>query len=102
MKIVMVSIHVRADRVDEFRAATLENAQNSLKEPGVARFDFIQEVDDTTRFLLIEVYRSEEAIARHKQTAHYNRWREAVEPLLAEPRTRVVYENIYPDDSGWS
>ena len=101
MNIVVVSIHVRADRVDEFRTITLENAQSSLKEPGVRRFDFIQEVDDTTRFLLIEVYRSAEAIAQHKQTPHYNRWREAVEPLLAEPRTRVVYGNIFPDEAGW-
>ena len=101
MNIVVVSIHLRADRVDEFRTITLENAQNSLKEPGVRRFDFIQRVDDRTRFLLIEVYRSEAAIAQHKQTPHYNRWREAVEPLLAEPRTRVVYGNIFPDDTGW-
>ena len=101
MKILIVSLHVKADRADDFRAITMENAQNSLKEPGVARFDFIQQVDDPTRFLLIEVYRSEEAVAQHKQTPHYNRGREAVEPLLAEPRTRVVYGNIFPDESGW-
>ena len=101
MNIVLVSMHVKADRVDDFRAITVENAQNSLKERGVARFDFIQQVDDTTRFLLIEVYRSAEAVAQHKQTPHYNRWREAVEPLLAEPRTRLVYRGIFPAESGW-
>ena len=101
MNIVLVSMHVKADRVDDFRAITVENAQNSLKEPGVARFDFIQEVDDVTRFLLIEVYHSAQAVTEHKQTPHYNRWREAVEPLLAEPRTRLVYRNILPEESGW-
>ena len=101
MNILLVTMHVKADRVDDFREITLANAQNSLKEPGVRRFDFVQEVEDRTRFVLIEVYRSAEAVAAHKQTPHYNHWREAVEPLLAEPRTRVVYESIFPDETGW-
>ena len=101
MNILLVSMYVQANRVDEFKKVTLANAQESLKEAGVRRFDFVQQVDDPRRFLLIEVYRSAEAVAAHKQTTHYNRWREAVEPLLAEPRTRVVCESIFPDDKGW-
>ena len=101
MNILLVSIHVKPDKIDEFKKITVENAQNSLKEGGVRRFDLVQQVEDRTRFVLIEVYRSVEAVAAHKETPHYNRWREAVEPLLAEPRTRVVCENIFPDDAGW-
>ncbi len=101
MHIVHVFIHVKADKLQEFKSATQENAANSLKEPGIARFDFLQQADDPTRFLLVEVYRTPEDSAKHKETAHYNRWREAVEPLLVVPRTRILYQNIYPDESGW-
>jgi (4S)-4-hydroxy-5-phosphonooxypentane-2,3-dione isomerase len=101
MHIVHVFIHVKPDKLTDFLQATTDNASHSLREPGIARFDFLQQADDPTRFLLVEVYRSEDAAARHKETAHYNRWREAVEPLLAETRTRIVYRNIQPGDSGW-
>lgn len=101
MHIVHVFIHVKPDRLAEFLEATADNALNSIQEPGIARFDFLQQADDPNRFLLVEVYRNEQAVARHKETAHYNRWREAVEPLLAEPRTRIVYRNIAPGDDGW-
>jgi quinol monooxygenase YgiN len=100
MHIVHISIHVKADKVEEFKAVTLENVRGSLQEAGVARFDLVQETDDPTRFLLIEIYRTAEAAKEHKQTMHYNRWREAAEPLMAEPRTRIVYRNIFPDESG--
>ena len=101
MHIVHVFIHVKNDQVEEFRAATMKNAQSSLQEPGVARFDLIQEVEDPTRFLLVEVYRTSEGAARHKETAHYKRWHEAVAPLMAEPRTRIIYRNVFPGESGW-
>ena len=101
MHIVHVFIHVKPDRLAEFLEATADNALNSIQEPGIARFDFLQQADDPNRFLLVEVYRNEQAVARHKETAHYNRWREAVEPLLAEPRTRIIYRNISPGDEGW-
>jgi autoinducer 2-degrading protein len=101
MYIVHVHIHVKADQVESFKAVTLENAKASLKEPGIARFDVIQQADDPSRFILVEVYRSSEDPARHKETAHYNRWREAAEPLMAEPRTRAVFANLFPDDKGW-
>jgi (4S)-4-hydroxy-5-phosphonooxypentane-2,3-dione isomerase len=101
MYIVHVSIHVKADKLEEFKAVSLDNAQHSIQEPGVARFDVIQEADRPTHFLLVEVYRSQEAAADHKKTAHYERWRVAVEPLLSEPRTRVLYRNVFPDERGW-
>lgn len=101
MHIVHVFIHVKADKLDEFKKASEANAANSIQEPGIARFDFLQQGDDPTRFLLVEVYRTPEDAAKHKETAHYNLWREAVEPMLVEPRSRIVYRNIYPADSGW-
>ncbi len=101
MHIVHVFIHVKPDKLEEFKQASRANARDSFEEPGIARFDFLQQADDPTRFLLVEVYRTPEDAAKHKETGHYNRWREAVEPLLAEPRTRRVYNNIYPEDRGW-
>ncbi len=101
MHIVHVFIHVKPDRLEEFIKASQDNATHSIQEPGIARFDFLQQADDPTRFLLVEVYRTLEDAAKHKETAHYNRWREAVEPLLAEPRTRIIYRNIQPGDVGW-
>ena len=100
MYIVHVSIHVKPDKVAEFEAATLENAKQSLKEPGIARFDLIRQVDDPTRFMLLEVYRAPEGHPKHKESAPYKRWQEIAEPLMVEPRTRVIYENVYPGNSG--
>src|SRR5207248_1719515 len=101
MLIVQVHIHVKPEHVDAFREATIENARNSIQEPGIARFDFIQQADDTTRFVLVEVYRNVEATVRHKETAHYNAWAAIVTDMLVEPRTRVSYSNIFPGDQGW-
>jgi quinol monooxygenase YgiN len=101
MYIVHVHVHVKADQVEAFKTATLENARASLNEPGIARFDVLQQSDDPTRFTLVEVYRTADDPAKHKETAHYNRWRQAAEPLLAEARTRTVYANVFPGDQGW-
>jgi quinol monooxygenase YgiN len=101
MLIVHVFVHVKPEAVEAFRAATVENAANSVQEPGIARFDVIQQADDPTRFVLVEVYRDIEATVRHKETAHYQRWRDAVAEMMAEPRTNVKYTNIFPDDPGW-
>ncbi len=101
MLIIHVHVHVKPDQVEAFKAATLENAQASLKEPGVLRFDVLQQTDDPTRFTLVEIYRSAEDPARHKETAHYNRWREVAEPLMAEPRSRTAYTNFFPADKDW-
>jgi autoinducer 2-degrading protein len=101
MLIVHVYCHVKPEHVEAFKAASLENARESLKEPGIARFDLVQETDDSTRFALLEVYRTDEDPAKHKETAHYSKWRDTVEDLLAEPRTRTKYVNLAPPDPGW-
>jgi autoinducer 2-degrading protein len=99
--IVHVHVHVKPDAVDAFRAATLANAQASVREPGIARFDVVQSREDPTRFVLVEVYRDAAAPAAHKETAHYAAWRDAVAAMMAEPRTSTKYVNAFPDDSGW-
>jgi (4S)-4-hydroxy-5-phosphonooxypentane-2,3-dione isomerase len=101
MLIVHVFVHVKPDSVDTFRAATLENARNSILEPGVVRFDVVQQEDDPTRFLLIEIYRTPADPARHKETAHYATWRDAVEPMMAEPRRSVRYLALAPEPAAW-
>lgn len=101
MLIVHVFAHVKPDQVEAFRAATLENASNSVQEPGIARFDVIQQQDDPTRFVLVEVYRTSDDPARHKETAHYQKWRDTVAAMMAEPRTSVKYTNLFPDEQGW-
>jgi (4S)-4-hydroxy-5-phosphonooxypentane-2,3-dione isomerase len=101
MLIVVVNVHVLESGVEAFVAATLENARASLREPGIARFDVVQQQDDPTRFLLVEVYRTAEAPAAHKATAHYATWRDTVAPLMASPRTSQKYENLAPPDAGW-
>jgi quinol monooxygenase YgiN len=101
MFIVHVNVHVKPDRVDAFREATIENARNSIREPGIARFDVIQQQDDPTRFVLVEVYRTPNDAVLHKDTAHYARWRDTVADMMAEPRTSAKYANVFPDDQGW-
>jgi (4S)-4-hydroxy-5-phosphonooxypentane-2,3-dione isomerase len=96
MLIVHVHVHVKPECVEAFRAATIENAKASIQEPGIARFDVIQQQDDATRFVLIEIYRSVEATAAHKETAHYAKWRDTVAPMMAEPRGSVKYGNVFP------
>ena len=96
-----VHVHVKPEFVDAFRRATLENACHSVQEPGIARFDVIQQLDDPARFVLVEVYRTPGDPARHKETAHYQKWRDAVEEMMAEPRHSVKYVNVFPDDAGW-
>ncbi len=101
MFIVHVFVHVKPDQVEAFRAATVENAQGSIQEPGVARFDAIQQQDDPTRFVLVEVYRTPDDAARHKETAHYQKWRDAVADMMAEARSSIKYSNVFPDEPGW-
>ncbi len=101
MFIVHVFVHVKGDQVEAFQAATLENARNSVLEPGIARFDVIQQQDDPARFLLVEVYRTGDDPAKHKETAHYQKWRDTVADMMAEPRTSIKYTNVFPDEQGW-
>lgn len=101
MLIVHVQVRVKPECVETFRQATVENAASSVQEPGVARFDVVQQTDDPTRFVLVEVYRTADAPARHKETAHYATWRDTVASMMAEPRTSVKYFNVFPQDNGW-
>lgn len=101
MLIVHVYVHVKPEFVQAFKQATVENARNSVQEPGIARFDVIQQADDPTRFVLVECYRTADAPAQHKATTHYAAWRDAVADMLAEPRTSVKFSNVFPDDTGW-
>jgi len=101
MNIVHVHVHVKPEFVEAFKQATIENASNSVKEAGIARFDVIQQADDPTRFILVEVYKSVEASAAHKETAHYAKWRDTVAEMMAEPRQGVKYGNVFPVDAGW-
>jgi quinol monooxygenase YgiN len=98
MLIVHVNIQVKADQIDAFKAASAENARNSLQEPGIARFDVLQQQDDPTHFLLVEIYRTPEAPAAHKQTAHYQKWAETVADMMAVPRFSVKFANVFPED----
>lgn len=101
MFIVHVFIHVKPECVADFRVATLANVGNSIREPGIARFDFLEQAGDPTRFVLVEVYRSPEDAAKHKETPHYVVWRDSVAHMMADPRTSIKFSNIVPDEHGW-
>ena len=101
MFIVHVFAHVKPDQIESFKTATLENARNSVQEPGIARFDVLQQQDDTSRFVLVEVYRTKDDPVKHKETAHYQKWRDTVADIMAEPRSSIKYANVFPDEKGW-
>ena len=101
MFVVHVFVHVKPESVEAFKDATIENARNSVQEPGIARFDVVQQLDDPNRFVLVEAYRTPDDAAEHKKTAHYQKWRDTVADMMAEPRSSVKYANVFPDDGGW-
>ena len=101
MLIVHVHVQVKPDCIAAFQAATLANARASVQEPGIARFDVVQQADDPTKFVLVEVYRTTAAPAAHKETAHYATWRDTVAPMMAAPRTSVKFANVFPEAAGW-
>lgn len=101
MYIVHVFVHVKEEWLEDFITETTENAKNSALEPGIARFDIIQQQDDPTRFVLVEVYHTYEDTGKHKLTEHYNRWRDAVAHMMEEPRTSIKYYNVFPGEGGW-
>lgn len=101
MLVVHVHVHVKEEFIEQFRAACIENAKNSVQEPGISRFDVLQNNEDPTRFALNEVYKTAEATIAHKGTDHYKKWRDVVEEMMAEPRYSVKYTNIYPTDDAW-
>ncbi len=101
MLIVHVHVQVNSESVGAFIEATIENARNSIREPGIARFDFVQQTDDPTHFVLVEVYRDEAATKAHKETAHYAKWRDTVALMMNGPRTGIRFSNLFPEDKGW-
>jgi (4S)-4-hydroxy-5-phosphonooxypentane-2,3-dione isomerase len=101
MLIVHVHVHVKPECIEAFKQATADNARASLQEPGIARFDAVQQMEDPTRFTLVEAYRTPGDPAKHKETAHYATWRDTVAPMMAEPRTSVKYTNVFPSDDNW-
>jgi len=101
MLVVHVHVHVKPECILDFQRATLENARASLKEPGVARFDVLQDQSDPTRFVLIEAYKTSEAPLAHKETAHYLSWRDSVAEMMAEPRQSQKYETLFPEEPRW-
>ena len=101
MLVVHVHVQVKPESVEAFKKDTLANARESVKEPGIARFYFVQQQDDPTQFVLVEAYRTADAPAAHKETRHYQAWRDAVAPMMAEPRSSTKFTNVFPEDSGW-
>ena len=101
MLIVHVHVYVNSGEAELFKSATVLNARHSVQEPGIARFDVLQDHDDPTHFVLVEVYRTADDPARHKETAHYAAWRDAVAPMMAKPRTSMKFSNVFPDEEGW-
>lgn len=101
MLIVLVHVHVKPEFINDFIQVTMENARNSVQEPGIARFDVLQQPNDPARFALIEVYRNAGAPEQHRATAHYTRWRDAVADMMAEPRSRAEFSNLFPGNEAW-
>lgn len=101
MYIVHVFVNVKKEFVDEFKTLTTENSKNSIQEPGIVRFDVIQQQDDPTKFVLIEVYRTFEDTGKHKETTHYKKWRDGVAEMMETPRSAIKYFNTYPEDKAW-
>jgi autoinducer 2-degrading protein len=101
MLVVHVHVHLKPEYVAAFKQASLVNARESVREPGIARFDIVQQQDDPTRFVLVEAYRTPEAPAAHKETKHYQTWRDTVAPMMAEPRASTKFNNVFPDDQDW-
>jgi autoinducer 2-degrading protein len=101
MLVVHVHVHLKPEYVEAFKQASLVNARESVREPGIARFDIVQQQDDPTRFVLVEAYRTPEAPAAHKETKHYQTWRDTVAPMMAEPRASTKFNNVFPDDQDW-
>jgi autoinducer 2-degrading protein len=101
MLVIHIQVRVKPDFVEQFKAATLANARESVREPGIAGFDIVQQQDDPTRFVFVEAYRTSEAPAAHKETRHYQVWRDTVASMMAEPRSSVKFTNLFPDDQNW-
>jgi autoinducer 2-degrading protein len=101
MLVAIINVHVKPEYIEAFKNNSQDNATNSLHEQGVIRFDVYQQTDDPTRFTLLEIYRTEDDPARHRETAHYTRWRDTVADMMAEPRVRSTYKVVFPPEAEW-
>jgi quinol monooxygenase YgiN len=101
MLVALINVHVKTEHIENFKIASLNNANHSIHEPGVARFDVYQQSDDPSRFTLVEIYRTDDDPARHRETAHYALWRDTVADMMEEPRTRTTHRVIFPLESEW-
>jgi quinol monooxygenase YgiN len=95
MLIVHVHVNVKPESIEAFKTASIENAKNSVQEPGVIRFDVIQNNDDPTQFVLVEIYKTADDPAKHKETAHYKTWRDTVENMMASPRSSTKFHELF-------
>ena len=96
MIVTIVHVYVKPEFIEAFKAITKENHEGSIKEPGNFRFDILQDAKDRSKFVLYEAYESEEAVAAHKQTTHYLRWRDTVDPWMAKPRDGFRHQMLFP------
>jgi len=101
MIVMIVRMRVKPEYVEAFKKASVENARHSAQEPGIARFDLIQDAADPTRFAFVEVFRSAEAHDAHRGTDHYLTWRDTVGDMMAEPRSAVKHVSVFPEDADW-
>ncbi|ODS53100.1 MAG: antibiotic biosynthesis monooxygenase [Acidobacteria bacterium SCN 69-37] len=101
MILQLVRLRVKPDAIEAFTAATLDNTRHSRHEPGIVQFALVRQQDDPTRFVIIEAFKDEAAIAAHRQTPHYLRWRDTVPDMLAEPRDVVKADSVDPADADW-
>ena len=95
MYVVAVTVWVKPENVEQFKAAILDNARSTRKESGNDRFDVLQHEEDPSRFLLYEAYRTKDEFVKHQQTPHYLRFRDAVAPWMAQPRQGVRHKSIF-------
>jgi (4S)-4-hydroxy-5-phosphonooxypentane-2,3-dione isomerase len=101
MLAVLVDVQVVPGTEEAFIEASLKNCKQSLFEPGIHRFDLIQNVDDKSNFVLVEVYNDVFAPAAHKATKHYAEWAETVKSMMAKPRSASKYRTLFPSPLYW-
>ncbi|MGL1892829.1 MAG: antibiotic biosynthesis monooxygenase [Spirochaetaceae bacterium] len=101
MLTVNVKVYVKEENIQDFINASVENANGSNKEDGIIRFDIIQNIADPKQFMLVEVYKTLDAPALHKETEHYKKWRDTVADMMEKPRTNEKYSQIYTKDTNY-
>lgn len=102
MIVRIITVRVKAGSEAEFERLTTENHEASLTEPGVLRFDVLKDTDNPGTYYLYEAYRDEAATWAHKETDHYQYWKEQVAPLMEGERTAAATTPIAPlTEAAW-